>query len=55
MFPLHLETIEYKFPHTVQETAPSVHKFEHADVNKFVHHIIADSATSIHYHLSSLV
>ena len=28
MFPLHLETIESKFPHTVQETAANVHKFE---------------------------
>ena len=30
MFPLHLETIECKFPHTVQETAANVHKFEQA-------------------------
>ena len=28
MFPLHLETIEYNIPHTVQETAANVHKFE---------------------------
>ena len=28
MFPLHSETIEYKFPRTVQETAANVHKFE---------------------------
>ena len=28
IFPLHSETIEYKFPHTVQETAANVHKFE---------------------------
>ena len=28
MFPFHLETIEYKFPHTVQETTAYVHKFE---------------------------
>ena len=30
MFPLHSETIGYKFPHTVQEIAANVHKLEQA-------------------------
>ncbi len=51
-FFLHSKTIEYKFPHTVQETAANVHKFEQTLTRFYT--IKASSTTSTHYHLSSL-